>query len=183
METLNVRNNCKVLVKNLPGTMEECEFRILAQRFNSGITYFKYLKPKDQYLNKKTTTSICYLQLAGPGMTDEFMEEFNKPFFDSKGEQFVPIAELAFYQEIAHPVPNNSSLHNHPEFLSFEEMLERGEIEFKDQETEKPTIEKISHLVASLKQEAEEEKKKEEVKKPKNNSRNWKNKNKKWKKK
>ena len=38
-------NNFKVIVRNLPGNMDENEFKILSQRFNSHIKYFKYLKP------------------------------------------------------------------------------------------------------------------------------------------
>lgn len=182
MESLPLKNNCKVLVKNLPGAMEECEFRILAQKFNGSICYFKYFKAKEQYLPKKNTKSKCYLQLSDPAVVKEFIEEFNKPFFDSKGEQFMPIAELAFYQEIAQSVANDPKIFADPEYLAFKEMVDKGEIDIKEEENKEVKVEKISQLLVSIKQEAEE-KKKEEVKKPKNNSRNWKNKNKKWKKK
>ena len=45
MDLLPQKNNFKVVIRNLPGNMDENEFRILSQKFNNQIKYFKYLKP------------------------------------------------------------------------------------------------------------------------------------------
>ena len=183
MELLSSKNNNKILVRNLPSAMEENEFRILTQKFNSGITYFKYIKPKDSYLSKKSNKSKCYVQLASAELANQFIDEFNKPFFDSKGDQFTPSAEIAFYQEVASFTPNAQDISSYPEFIRFKEGFDKGEIEVVVENEEKVLVEKVSQLLLYIKSEAEEEgKKKEEVKK--NNKKvNWKNKNKKWKKK
>lgn len=163
--------------------MEENEFRILTQKFNSDITYFHYIKPKDSYLSKKSNKSKCYVQLTSPELASQFIDEFNKPFFDSKGSQFIPSAEPSFYQEVSTFTPNTQEILTHPDFLRFSEGFDKGEIEDIVEKEEQVKIEKVSHLLLSLKTESEEAgKKKEEIKK--NNKKiNWKNKNKKWKKK
>jgi hypothetical protein len=183
MEQSSVKNNNKILVKNLPGTMEENEFRILTSKFNSSISYFKYIKPKDSYLSKRTNKSKCYVQVTSPDLVSEFIEEFNKPFFDSKGDQFLPSAELSFYQEVAGTVENNSEIYSHPEFTKFKENFEKGELEFVSENEFKVQVEKVSQLLVSIKNEALEENKKKEESKKNNKKTGWKNKNKKWKKK
>ena len=118
------------------------------------------------------------MQLANIEVLKEFLEEFNKPFFDSKGEQFLPIAELAFHQEVAISTPNNKNVYETSAFLQFKQIFESGEYMYDDNRPTEDNIERKSQLIASIKLEAEEEKKKEEIKRNTNKNKNWKNKNK-----
>lgn len=45
MDSIYVKNNSKVVIRNLPGNMDENEFRILTQKFNSQIKFLRYIKP------------------------------------------------------------------------------------------------------------------------------------------
>ena len=110
----------------------------------------------------------------------EFLEEFNKPFFDSKGEQFLPCAEPSFYQEVSISPPNRTDLFNSQVFLEFKELYESGKYLYDDNRPQGVVINKRSELILSIKQEAEEEKKEEENLKNKNKKWRTKNKNKKW---
>lgn len=110
----------------------------------------------------------------------EFLEEFNKPFFDSKGEQFLPCAEPSFYQEVSNSPPNRTDLFNSQVFLEFKEMYESGKYLYDDNRPKGEIINKKSELILSLRQEAEEEKIQEETLKNKNKKWRTKNKNKKW---
>ena len=118
------------------------------------------------------------MQLDNIEVLKEFLEEFNKPFFDSKGEQFLPIAELAFHQEVAISTPNNKNVYETSAFLQFKQIFESGEYMYDDNRPTEDNIERKSQLIASIKLEAEEEKKKEEIKRNTNKNKNWKNKNK-----
>ena len=104
------------------------------------------------------------MQLANIEVLKEFLEEFNKPFFDSKGEQFLPIAELAFHQEVAISTPNNKNVYETSAFLQFKQIFESGEYMYDDNRPTEDNIERKSQLIASIKLEAEEEKKKKKLK-------------------
>ncbi|OMJ70218.1 hypothetical protein SteCoe_31847 [Stentor coeruleus] len=176
MDSIYMKNNSKVVIRNLPGNMDENEFRILTQKFNSHIKSLRYLKS-----SQKGQKSKCFLQLSSQDLIAEFLDEFNKPFFDSKGEQFLPQAELSFFQEVAQVIPNSTDLYSTPSFLKFKELYESGSSFYDENQPPESPFEKKSYLILSIKQEAEEDKKREETKKP--NKKKWKNKGKKWNKK
>ena len=120
--------------------------------------------------------SKCFLQFINEAFTNKFLQEFNNPLTDSKGETFVPFAELAFYQEVCISCPNKTDIYNTPAFIKFKELLDSGNFLYEEEIQSPDVIERKSHLLAAIKNDAEE-KKKEETKKT---NKKWKNKNKKW---
>lgn len=180
MDLLPNISNFKVIVRNLPGTMDENEFRILSQKFSTQIKYFKYIKPMRYFLIRKGEKSQCFLQLSSGSVLQEFLKEFSIPFFDSKGEQFLPSTELSFCQEVSNSPPNKTDLYTTQAFLEFREKYEAGEFLYDESRPQLEVFNKKSELILALQLEAEEEKKQEEIAKIKSKKWRTKTKSKKW---